>query len=158
MSVLWFCWGGVPIIPHAPPGKYWPHKEPLCPGQSWAGNHVPGVWPSILIHDPSWHFPAPGNPNPVYSLQRPGLGEGHGTPGTQGLSWCGGRLAGGIRTQCPNAVVQRARRSLCCLASGPHRGLAGNTTGHVSVSLVARKGLYARILPLKLRAVLCGLG
>lgn len=103
-------------------------------------------------------FQLQGTQTQCYSLQRPGLGEGHGTPGTLGLSWCGCGLAGGIRTQCPNAVAQRARRSLCCLASGRHRGLAGNTTGHVSVSLVARKGLYARILPLKLRAVLCGLG
>lgn len=158
MSVLWFCWDGVPITPHAPPGKLWPHKEPLCLGQSWAGNHVPGVWPSILIHDPSWHFPAPGKPSVVYSLQRPGLGKGCGTPGTLGLSQCGCGVVRGIRTQCPNAAVQCARRSLCCLASGCHRGLARNTTGHISVSLLDKKGLCSRILPLKLRAVLCGLG
>ena len=79
-------------------------QEPLCPGQSWAGNHVPGVWPSILIHDPSWHFPAPGTPSAEYSLQRPGLGKGYGTPGTLGLSRCGCGVVRGIRTQCSNTV------------------------------------------------------
>lgn len=140
--MLWFCWDGVLVTPNTPPGKQGPCKETVCSRWSWAGKHVLTVWPSILNCDPTWHFPAPGNPSQEQSLQRPWLGMGYGTPGTLGLPGCGCREASGVRSRCPNTYTTwhcstpvSVPWPLCfCEPGGQERALltATHTPGHKS--------------------------
>lgn len=56
--------------------------------KSLAGKHVLGLWVSILIHDPTWHFLALNKPSQEQSLQRMWLGiETHGVKGNLEVLW-----------------------------------------------------------------------
>lgn len=101
MSVSWFCWDGVPSPPHPSREALASTKEPLCPGQSWARSHVPGV---------AFYS---------YPLTRAGISSSRGTQARSiasrdwgrakgvwdswdlGLSRCGCGVVRGIRTRCP---------------------------------------------------------
>lgn len=71
-------WGFARRRPHDPSlwGGSGQHRR-LCALdalQILAGKHVPGLWVSILTHDLTWHFLAPGNQSQGQSLQRAWLG------------------------------------------------------------------------------------
>ena len=151
VCVLWFCWDGVPITPHAPPGKLWPHRSLCARDRAGPGTMCLVCGLLFLSMTRAGIFQLQGTQAQSTASRDRGWARGMGLLGPWGSPGVG---VGWSEASGPSALT----RSPCCLASGCHRGLARNTTGHVSMSLVARKGLCLRILPLKLRAVLCGLG